>query len=159
MLSFILFLISSPAIVLGAQQIPIKEQIASPFTAHFDKLVAQSLHRWHTPGLAIAVIDGQDTFSKVRCCFPYRGTWSDPWVYARQQDFFRGWIPSSTEPSYQGLEDFTMCSLQHHMFQGWRSYFEPFVHILGADYCGQDLALYIFWRYRSVITLIYITSI
>ena len=69
MLSHILFLVSLPAIALGAQQIPVKENIASPFTAHFDKLVAQSLHRWHTPGLAIAVIDGQDTFSKVRCHF------------------------------------------------------------------------------------------
>ena len=69
MLFYILFLISFPAIALGAQQIPVNGQISSPFTAHFDKLVAQSLHRWHTPGLAIAVIDGQDTFSKVRCHF------------------------------------------------------------------------------------------
>ena len=66
MLSNTLFLICLRAIELAAQQIPVKDQSASPFTAHFDKLVAQSLHRWHTPGLAIAVIDGQDTFSKVR---------------------------------------------------------------------------------------------
>ena len=159
MLSYILFLIFSPAIVSGAQQIPVKEQIASPFTAHIDRLVARSLHRWRTPGLAIAVIDGQDTFSKVRCRFPYRGIWSDPLVCVRQHGFFWSWIPSSTEPSYRGLEDFTICSLQHHMFQGWRSYFEPFVHILGANYCGQDLDFYILWRYQSGFTLIYITSI
>ena len=78
MFSYTLFLLSLPAIASSAQQIPVKEQIASPFTAHFDKLVAQSLHRWHTPGLAIAVIDGQDTFSKVRCHLLYGGTWSDP---------------------------------------------------------------------------------
>lgn len=80
MLFYILFLNFSPAIALGAQQIPVNGQIASPFTAHFDELVAQSLHRWHTPGLAIAVIDGQDTFSKVRCQILYRRTWSDPWI-------------------------------------------------------------------------------
>ena len=78
MLSDILFLLSLLAIAFGAQQISVKEQLDSPFTAHFDKLVAQSLHRWHTPGLAIAVIDGQNTFSKVRCHFLYGGTWSDP---------------------------------------------------------------------------------
>ena len=88
-LFYILFLNFSPAIVLGAQQIPVNGQIVSPFTAHFGKLVAQSLHRWHTPGLAIAVIDGQDTFSKVRCHFLYRKAWSDPWICARQYIFFR----------------------------------------------------------------------
>ena len=66
MFSSTLFLVSLCAIALAAQQIPVKEQVASPFTAEFDKLVARSLHRWHSPGLAIAVIDGPDTFSKVR---------------------------------------------------------------------------------------------
>lgn len=74
MLFYILFLVFLPALTLCAQQIPVKEHNASPCTAHFDKLVAQLLHRWHTPGLAIAVVDGQDTFSKVRCRFLYRGT-------------------------------------------------------------------------------------
>ena len=69
MFSSAIFLVSLRAIALAAQQIPVTEQSASPFTAHFDKLVARSLHRWHTPGLAIAVIDGQDTFSKVRSHF------------------------------------------------------------------------------------------
>lgn len=53
------------AIALGAQQVPLKDPTSSPFTASFDKLVSQNLDRWHTPGLAIAVIDGNDTFSKV----------------------------------------------------------------------------------------------
>ena len=50
---------------LAAQQVPLADQ-TSPFTASFDKLVSQNLDRWHTPGLAIAVIRGEDTFSKVR---------------------------------------------------------------------------------------------
>ena len=95
MFSYTLLLVSLRALALAAQQVPVKEQIASPFTAHFDKLVARSLHRWHTPGLAIAVIDGQDTFSKVRCHFLFGGTWSDPWVCAGQHDFFWNCIPSS----------------------------------------------------------------
>ena len=69
MLPYIFLLLSLPVIALATQQIPVNEKTASPFTAHFDKLVAQSLHRWHTPGLAIAVIDGQETFCKVRCHF------------------------------------------------------------------------------------------
>ena len=54
-----------PAFALGAQQVPLTDQTASPFTESFDKLVKQNLEKWHTPGLAIAVIQGEDTFSKV----------------------------------------------------------------------------------------------
>ncbi len=54
-----------PAFALGAQQIPLTDHTASPFTESFDKLVNQNLEKWHTPGLAIAVIQGEDTFSKV----------------------------------------------------------------------------------------------
>ncbi|KAH8697129.1 beta-lactamase/transpeptidase-like protein [Talaromyces proteolyticus] len=36
----------------------------SPFTGELDGLVQQLLRTWHVPGLAIAVIDGHDTFSK-----------------------------------------------------------------------------------------------
>ena len=51
---------------LSVQQKPIANPTSSsPFTASFDKLVSQNLDRWHTPGLAVAVINGQDTFSKV----------------------------------------------------------------------------------------------
>jgi hypothetical protein len=37
----------------------------SPLNIEFDKLVEELLQTWHVPGLAIAVIDGASTFSKV----------------------------------------------------------------------------------------------
>ncbi len=48
-----------------AYQIPLTAKGASPLTSDFDKLVAQTLARWHTPGISIAVVDGDKTFSKV----------------------------------------------------------------------------------------------
>ncbi len=51
--------------VYGAQQEPLADSTSSPFTASFNDLVNQNLDNWHTPGLAIAVIHGEDTFSKV----------------------------------------------------------------------------------------------
>lgn len=66
MLFSILRLASFPAIALGAQQVPLTDPTtSSPFTASFDKLVSQDLERWNTPGLAVAVVNGDDTFSKV----------------------------------------------------------------------------------------------
>ena len=65
MLLFLSSLGSLLAIVLGAQQEPLVDPTSSPFTASFDDLVTQNLDRWHTPGLAIAVIHGEHTFSKV----------------------------------------------------------------------------------------------
>ncbi len=59
--------IASLLLLVSAHQIPLSAPAPSPFTSAFDKLVADSLDRWHCPGLAIAVIDGDDTFSKV--CF------------------------------------------------------------------------------------------
>jgi CubicO group peptidase (beta-lactamase class C family) len=38
---------------------------SSPFSSKFDDLVQGLLQAWHVPGLAIAVIDGASTFSKV----------------------------------------------------------------------------------------------
>lgn len=38
---------------------------SSPFTSEFDEFVQHLLLTWHVPGLAIAVIDGTSTFSKV----------------------------------------------------------------------------------------------
>ena len=64
MLLYLSSLVCLPAIARGAQQVPLTDQ-TSPFTSSFDKLVSQNLDRWHTPGLAIAVIRGEDTFSKV----------------------------------------------------------------------------------------------
>lgn len=48
-----------------AFQIPLKKPNTSPFTPAFDKLVAETLDHWHTPGVSIAVVDGDQTFSKV----------------------------------------------------------------------------------------------
>ncbi|MCJ1461124.1 hypothetical protein MMC28_011506, partial [Mycoblastus sanguinarius] len=47
-----------------ARQIPMNTPASSPFTSIFDQLVTENLDRWHTPGLAVAVIDGDETFSK-----------------------------------------------------------------------------------------------
>ena len=65
MLYYLLCLAPFPALVLGAQQVPLTDTASSPFTESLDKLVSQNLDRWHTPGLAVAVIDGKNTFSKV----------------------------------------------------------------------------------------------
>ena len=48
-----------------AFQIPLSTPDTSPFTTDFDKLVAETLAHWHTPGVSIAVVDGDQTFSKV----------------------------------------------------------------------------------------------
>ena len=61
----IISLLSLSTTALGAQQKPLTEPASSPFTATFDELVTKNLDRWHTPGLAIAVVHGRDTFSKV----------------------------------------------------------------------------------------------
>ena len=53
------------ASVVSAEQVLLANPTSSPFTSSFDKLVSQNLDRWHTPGLAIAVIRGEETFSKV----------------------------------------------------------------------------------------------
>lgn len=57
-------------LVLAVSQVPLSGGRSSPFTPSFDKLVAKSLDRWHTPGFAVAVVDGDETFSKV--CHPIR---------------------------------------------------------------------------------------
>lgn len=72
MLPHFFYLAPFLAIALGAQQVPLAGPPTSPFTADFDKLIAENLDRWHTPGLAIAVIEGEDTFSKV---------WTSPHTY------------------------------------------------------------------------------
>ena len=65
MLTHLISLLSLPTIALGAQQVPLIDPISSPFTANFDELVTRNLDRWRTPGLAIAVVHGEDIFSKV----------------------------------------------------------------------------------------------
>lgn len=65
MLLYLVNLMCLPIIALGAQQLPLTDLASSPFTASFDELVTQNMDRWHTPGLAIAVVHGEDVFSKV----------------------------------------------------------------------------------------------
>lgn len=48
----------------GADQIPLTAPDASPFTPDFDKLVTDTLDYWHTPGISVAVVAGDKTFSK-----------------------------------------------------------------------------------------------
>ena len=50
-----------------SQQIPLQSSnhITSPFTASFDAFVENLLVEWHVPGMAIAVVNGNQTYSKV----------------------------------------------------------------------------------------------
>ena len=36
----------------------------TPFTAHFDRTVEESLRRWHVPGVAFSVLHKESTWSK-----------------------------------------------------------------------------------------------
>jgi CubicO group peptidase (beta-lactamase class C family) len=38
---------------------------AGPLDDEFDKLVNDLLAKWHAPGIAVAVIDGEKTWTKV----------------------------------------------------------------------------------------------
>lgn len=48
-----------------ALQFPLSRPDTSPFNPNFDTLVAETLAHWHTPGISVAVVDGDQTFSKV----------------------------------------------------------------------------------------------
>ena len=48
------------------ERLPLQKADRSPFTPDFDKYVTQLMNDWHVPGLAIAVVDGDETFSRVR---------------------------------------------------------------------------------------------
>ena len=65
---FFLSIHPSKALHTQPQQLPLADpdsDSSSPFTASFDKMVSSNLERWHTPGLAIGVVDGGEIFSKV----------------------------------------------------------------------------------------------
>ena len=47
-------------------QTPLHEVDHSPFTSDFDKSVVRLMNDWHVPGLAIAIVNGNETYSKVR---------------------------------------------------------------------------------------------
>lgn len=43
------------------------EKTSSPFTPAFNAFVQQNLDYWHVPGLSVAIVDENDTLSKVSC--------------------------------------------------------------------------------------------
>ena len=49
----------------GTSGAPVDGQNGSPFTKDFDALVEELLEEWHVPGIAIAVVDEDETCSKV----------------------------------------------------------------------------------------------
>jgi len=42
---------------------------SSPLNEEFEKLVKENLEKWHIPGLAIGVVDGDETFTEVCSLF------------------------------------------------------------------------------------------
>jgi hypothetical protein len=44
-------------------KVPIKHE--SPLDEEFDKLVKETLERWKVPGFSVAVVDGDETYTKV----------------------------------------------------------------------------------------------
>ena len=46
-------------------EVPLGEGLASPISPSFDDFVLDNLDYWHVPGLSIAVVDGDEIFSKV----------------------------------------------------------------------------------------------
>lgn len=53
--------------VSATTQMPIGEQTPSPLTDDFNDFVLHTLDHWHVPGFSIAVVNGNETFSKVPC--------------------------------------------------------------------------------------------
>ncbi|KAL8713210.1 MAG: hypothetical protein Q9220_002731 [cf. Caloplaca sp. 1 TL-2023] len=56
--------VHSSSCLLSHIQKSLQETDRSPFTPDFDDRVAALLNEWHVPGLAIAVVDGNETYSK-----------------------------------------------------------------------------------------------
>lgn len=55
-----------------ASQLPLRDDASSsgsPFTSAFDDRVEELLKEWHTPGIAIAVVHGDETWTKVMPSF------------------------------------------------------------------------------------------
>ena len=49
--------------------VPIDED--GPLDQKFEKIVKDTLELWHVPGVSVAVVDGEHTWSKVRPCPSY----------------------------------------------------------------------------------------
>lgn len=65
------YLLLLPLWLSAAEQIPLSARRSAPFTPSFNQFVAENLERWHTPGLAVAIIDGEETYSKVRTSYEF----------------------------------------------------------------------------------------
>lgn len=50
---------------VSQEQIPLNGKERSPFSKEFNDLVSSTLDHWHVPGLSIAIVDNNSTFSKV----------------------------------------------------------------------------------------------
>lgn len=57
---------------LAATQQPLTRGPTTPFDKVFARLVSKTLERWHVPGIAIAVVDGNDTWAEVRVTYSVR---------------------------------------------------------------------------------------
>ena len=55
----------------SSSQKPLGGGKSSPFTEEFNKLASQTLERWHVPGMAVAVVDGDSTWAEVRCSWVF----------------------------------------------------------------------------------------
>lgn len=60
--------VSSPA-QMTARPPPAVRPDRSPLSPDFENLVYQNMQHLHVPGLAIAIVDGNDTFSRVSSRF------------------------------------------------------------------------------------------
>lgn len=43
----------------------VTKRIPNPLNEEFENLVAETLEKWHVPGMSIAVVDGENTWAKV----------------------------------------------------------------------------------------------
>ena len=68
-LNALCFLALQAVLVSAQPQIPLSGQHESPFSHFFDELVSYNLDYWHVPGISIAVVDGNETHSKVSFAF------------------------------------------------------------------------------------------
>ena len=42
------------------------EMDSNQFFSRYDELITEAIHRYHIPGVSIAVVDGDSTWAKVR---------------------------------------------------------------------------------------------
>lgn len=71
-LTFIFALLQLVPPTFGVEQQHVfKEKASNPFDDNFAKLAKETLEFWHVPGVAIAVVDGENTWAEVSKYCPY----------------------------------------------------------------------------------------